>query len=54
MQVNRNVVMVGQRLGWTLGVCSVSEAGLVLVDRDKKIIRELDRWRVVQGRHNIA
>jgi len=29
----------------------VSERGLVLVDRDKKIIREIDRWRVVQGRH---
>jgi len=28
--------------------------GLVLVDRDKKIIREIDRWRVVQGRHIMA
>jgi len=24
---------------------------IVLLDRDKKIIREIDRWRVVQGRH---
>jgi len=22
-----------------------------LVDRDKKIIKEIDRWRVCQGRH---
>jgi len=25
--------------------------GIRLVERDKKIIREIDRWRVVQGRH---
>ena len=31
-------------------MCRVSEVGLVLMDRDKKIIREIDRWRVVQGR----
>jgi len=26
-------------------------SGFVLVERDKKIIREIDRWRVIQGRH---
>ena len=29
----------------------MSEVRLVLVDRDKKIIREIDRWRVCQGKH---
>ena len=29
----------------------VSEMGLELVERDKKIFREIDRWRIVQGRH---
>jgi len=32
----------------------MSERGLILVDRDKKIMREIDRWRVVQGRHIMA
>ena len=29
----------------------MSEIRLVLVERDKKIFREIDRWRIVQGRH---
>jgi len=42
------------------GVCGVSKdrevdkvstEGIVLVDRDRKIIREIDRWRVCLGRH---
>ena len=32
----------------------MSEIGLELVERDKKIFREIDRWRVVQGRHIMA
>ena len=31
-------------------VCELVK-GIRLVDRDKKIIREIDRWRVCQGRH---
>ena len=38
-------------LGWALGVECVSEIGLVLMERDKRIFKEIDRWRVVQGRH---
>ena len=29
----------------------MGEIGFFLVDRDKKIIREIDRWRVLQGKH---
>jgi len=29
----------------------VSDSEVVLVERDRKIIREIDRWRVCQGRH---
>ena len=31
--------------------CVGSRSEVVLVDRDRKIIREIDRWRVCQGRH---
>jgi len=36
------------KLVWR-GVSEVS--GIVLVDRDKKIMKEIDRWRACQGRH---
>ena len=29
----------------------MSELSIRVLDRDRKIIREIDRWRVVQGRH---